>query len=115
MHQRRRWDFLFFVSQGVITILIVPVAGVLLAYGFLMIPAAIGTLFARSWRMAMLAGWCCGMLACVLGVAGSYHYDLPYGPTLLLAMTLFFVVALLIRFFAGAGAGRVMRREVDCD
>jgi len=34
----RFWDFLLFVTQGIITVLIVPIAGVLLAYAFLMIP-----------------------------------------------------------------------------
>ena len=49
VEHRRRWDFLFFTTQGIITVLIVPVAGVLLAYAFLMIPAAIAAMFTRSW------------------------------------------------------------------
>ena len=84
--RRAAWDFLFFVTQGIITILIVPVAGVLLAYGFLMIPAAIGTMFSRRWVSALLIGWGTGFAACVLGVMGSYRMDSPYGPTLMLAM-----------------------------
>lgn len=94
------WNFLFFVGQGIITILIVPVAGVLLAYGFLMIPAAIGTLFSRRWLPALLVGWLSGMGACLLGIVYSYRTDSPYGPSLLLAMGLFFVVALAIRSFS---------------
>ena len=95
------WNFLFFLSQGIITILIVPVAGVLLAYGFLMIPAAIGTLFSRRWASALIVGWASGMGACLLGIVYSYRTDSPYGPSLLLAMGLFFVVALTIRAFVG--------------
>ena len=91
------WDFLFFITQGIITILIVPVAGVLLAYGFLMIPAAIGTLFSRRWVPAILIGWGSGVAACMLGLAYSYQTDSPYGPSLLLAMGLLFLGALLIR------------------
>lgn len=90
------WNFLFFVSQGIITILIVPVAGVLLAYGFLMIPAAIGLLFSKKWIPALLIGWSIGMLACVLGIIFSYYTDSPYGPSLLLSMGLFFIIALII-------------------
>jgi zinc/manganese transport system permease protein len=93
--RRAAWDFLFFVTQGIITILIVPVAGVLLAYGFLMIPAAIGTMFSRRWVPALLIGWGTGFAACVVGVIGSYRMDSPYGPTLMLAMGAFFVVALV--------------------
>jgi zinc/manganese transport system permease protein len=94
---RAGWDFLFFLSQGIITILIVPVAGVLLAYGFLMIPAAIGVMFTHRWKAGLLLGWSSGMVACVLGLFFSYRTDSPYGPSLMLAMGLFFLVALFIR------------------
>jgi len=94
---RKLWDFLFFLSQGIITILIVPVAGVLLAYGFLMIPAAIGVMFTRGWKSGLLIGWSSGMLACLLGLFFSYWTDSPYGPSLVLGMGLFFLIALAIR------------------
>jgi len=106
LSRRVWWDFLFFLTQGIITILIVPVAGVLLAYGFLMIPAAIGTLFSRRWGPALLVGWLSGFAACLLGIVYSYRTDSPYGPSLLLAMGLFFVVALLIRGLAAAARGK---------
>ena len=109
--RRAWWDFLFFLTQGIITILIVPVAGVLLAYGFLMIPAAIGTLFSRRWLSALLVGWLTGMIACVLGIVLSYQTDSPYGPSLLLAMGLFFLVALAMRGF-GAYKGQCAREGV---
>jgi len=97
LKHRAWWDFLFFVTQGIITILIVPVAGVLLAYGFLMIPAAIGALFSRRWASALLIGWLSGLAACLLGIVYSYRTDSPYGPSLLLAMGAFFAAALFIR------------------
>jgi len=95
--RRAWWDFLFFLTQGIVTILIVPVAGVLLAYGFLMIPAAIGTLFSRRWLTALLVVWSAGLAACLLGIAYSYRTDSPYGPSLLLAMGIFFAIALFLR------------------
>jgi len=113
---RAVWDFLFFVTQGVITILIVPVAGVLLAYGFLMIPAAIGTMFSRRWLPALLIGWCSGVAACVLGIFGSYRMNSPYGPTMMIAMGLFFALALIISTIISRGnrtAEHVQRNEED--
>jgi zinc/manganese transport system permease protein len=94
--ERRLWDFLFFLSQGIITILIVPVAGVLLAYGFLMIPAAIGVMFTKDWKKSLLAGWSCGMIACTIGIIFSYKTDSPYGPSLMLSMGTLFLAALFI-------------------
>jgi zinc/manganese transport system permease protein len=91
------WDFLFFATQGVITVLIVPVAGVLLAYSFLMIPAAIATLFTRNWTKALILGWTVGFVACLAGLVTSYVGDYTYGPSLVLSLGLFFVLALILR------------------
>jgi len=99
LKRRVLWEFLFFLTQGIVTILIVPVAGVLLSYGFLMIPAAIGTLFSRRWGPALLVGWGSGLTACLLGLTYSYQTDSPYGPSLLLAMGLFLLLALLLRIY----------------
>jgi zinc/manganese transport system permease protein len=95
--REKLWDFLFFATQGVITVLIVPVAGVLLAYAFLMIPAAIAAMFTRRWGPAVLLGWGLGLTACLIGLYLSYFHDLPYGPTLILALGAFFAAALVVR------------------
>ncbi len=97
LQRRRLWDFLFFTTQGIITVLIVPIAGVLLAYAFLMIPAAIATMFVRGWIKAVVFGWSIGLVACLMGLTASYHWNLPYGPSLVLAMGAFFFVAVIIR------------------
>ena len=91
------WDFLFFFTQGIITVLIVPIAGVLLAYAFLMIPAAIAALFLKDWGRAVLVGWAAGLVACVCGLGASYRFNWPYGPTLVLSLGLFFMGAVLLR------------------
>lgn len=94
----RWWDFLLFVTQGIITILIVPIAGVLLAYAFLMIPATIAALYTKTWYKAVVWGWIVGFSACTVGVCLSYYYDLPYGPTLVLCLGSCFGVAVLGRY-----------------
>ncbi len=99
------WDFLFFATQGIITVLIVPIAGVLLAFAFLMIPAAIAAMFTHRWGHAVLLGWSVGMAACVGGVCLSFYQDLPYGPTLILCLGAAFLIAVGIRVALPA-AGR---------
>jgi len=91
------WDLLFFISLGIITVLIVPIAGVLLAYAFLMIPAAIATLFTKDWNQALKIGWGIGFLASMVGLFSSYFFNLSYGPTLVLTLGLFFLIALACR------------------
>ena len=91
------WDFLLFTTQGIITVLIVPIAGVLLAYAFLMIPAAIAAMFTKKWGGAVIIGWGAGFLACLIGLCSSYFFNLPYGPSLVLSLGLFFICAVILR------------------
>jgi zinc/manganese transport system permease protein len=91
------WDLLFFLTLGIIAVLIVPVAGVLLAYSFLMIPAAIAALFTRGWVSGLLIGWGVGFIACFIGLMTSYFLRLPYGPSLVLSLGVFFLGALALR------------------
>ncbi len=97
LRNERLWDFLFFVTQGIITVLIVPIAGVLLAYAFLMVPAAIAALFTRKWGIAVAIGWSAGFAACMIGIGSSYFLNLPYGPSLVLSLGIFFFCAVIIR------------------
>jgi len=91
------WDFLLFVTQGIITVLIVPIAGVLLAYAFLMIPAAIAAMFTKRWAGAVLLGWSIGFVACLVGLYSSYYFNLPYGPSLVLSLGIFFIAGIIVR------------------
>ncbi len=91
------WDFLFFGTQGVITVLIVPVAGVFLAYVFLMLPAASALMFTYNWMKALALGWGIGFVACCSGLTLSYNTNWPYSPTLVLSMGAFFLAAIVIR------------------
>jgi len=95
--RERTWDFLLFATQGIITVLIVPIAGVLLAYAFLMIPAAIAAMFTRSWGPAVAFGWGVGFGACAVGCVCSCVWGLPYGPTLVLSLGGAFLAAMFVR------------------
>ena len=97
LRHRRFWDFLFFATQGIIAVLIVPIAGVLLTYAFLMIPASIAAMFSKGWLRAVVIGWSVGFVACVLGLVLSYNANLPYGPTLVLSLGICFLGAILFK------------------
>jgi len=91
------WDLVFFISLGIITVLIVPIAGVLLAYSFLMIPAAIALLFTNDWARSLHIGWLVGFVASMIGLFSSYFFNLPYGPSLVLVLGAFFLGAVFLR------------------
>ena len=70
-----------------------------------MIPAAIALLFTRDWTKALALGWGAGFAACLLGLSSSYHFNWPYGPTLVLSLGIVFVCAVFLRAFLPAPAG----------
>ncbi len=75
------WDFLFYVSFGLVVTSSVRIAGVLLVFSYLIVPAAVGALLTRSVAGRLLVGWGLGFLVSVLGLFASYAWDLPTGAT----------------------------------
>lgn len=77
----RWWDFVFYVTFGVVVTSSVDMAGVLPVFSFLMVPAVCGVLLARTTSQRLLMGWLVGTLTSVGGVVASYVWDLPTGAT----------------------------------
>lgn len=93
----RWWDFLFYLSFGVVITLAVPIAGVLMVFTFLVVPAVIATLFTGDKRKMALISWGSGALASFLGLWVSYTQDLPTGPLIVCMYGLLLLVAVAAR------------------
>jgi zinc/manganese transport system permease protein len=72
-------EFLFYATFGVVVTSSVALAGVLLVFSFLIMPAAVGVLFADRLPRQLALGWIVGSLASAAGLALSYLADLPTG------------------------------------
>ena len=77
----RAWDFVFYASFGVVVTSSVRLAGVLLVFAYLVVPATAAAALARSARGRLLVGWALGALVSVGGLAASWTWDLPTGAT----------------------------------
>src|SRR6266581_6436230 len=87
------WDFVFFLSFGIVVASSVPTAGVLLVFSFLIVPAVIGSIFSERLRIVLAVAWGVGIVASAAGLAGSYVFDLPTGAAMVTAFGLFLVLA----------------------
>jgi zinc/manganese transport system permease protein len=76
----RWWDFMFYLLFGMTVTFSVPIAGVLLVFTFLVVPAVTAFLFAERAGPMMAIAWTMGTLSCTLGLFLSYKFDLPTGP-----------------------------------
>ncbi len=78
----RWWDVMFYLSFGFIVTSSVKIAGVLLVFSFLIVPAVAAILFSNVLSIRLLLGWIIGTAASFLGILLSYYYDLPTGATI---------------------------------
>jgi zinc/manganese transport system permease protein len=93
----RLWDFLFYVSFGIVVTSSVEIAGVLLVFSFLVIPAGCSILFAKTIKSRLLVGWAIGFLASVTGLAGSYFLDLPTAPTIICVLGIVLYASIIMK------------------
>ena len=93
----RAWDFLFYLSFGVAVTMSVPVAGVLLVFTMLVVPAVVAFLFSRDIRKMVLISWGTGALASLLGLYISYVGNFPTGPLIVCMYALVLLGAGLLR------------------
>ena len=95
----RLWDFLFYASFGVVVTSSVRIAGVLLVFSYLIVPALAGILLGRTVAHKLIIGWAFGTLVSVIGMTASAIFDFPTGATVVCAFGLT-LIALWIAFQA---------------
>lgn len=79
------WELVFYATFGLVVTSSVAIAGVLLVFSFLIIPASIGMLLARSFAHQLVIGWLVGIVASAAGLVLSFALDLPTGATMVCA------------------------------
>jgi zinc/manganese transport system permease protein len=79
------WEFVFYSTFGIVVTSSVAIAGVLLVFSFLIIPAAIGVMFAESLSGQLAIGWIIGTFVSAAGLAASFVFDLPTGAAMVCA------------------------------
>ena len=95
----RLWDFLFYASLGLVVTGAVKLAGVLLVFSFLIIPATCAILFAHTIKTRLILGWIIGSFVSLLGMAASYYLDFPTGASVVCVFGAVLVLLALAKFF----------------
>ena len=102
----RWWDFLFYLSFGLVISLSVRVAGVLLVFVLLIGPAMLGVMITNRLRLQLVIGWLMGTAVSVVGLALSDLGDFPAGPAVVSLYGVVLVVAALVIYVVNAGTGQ---------
>ncbi|MBI5374485.1 MAG: metal ABC transporter permease [Candidatus Schekmanbacteria bacterium] len=96
---RRLWDFIFYCIFGVMVTRSVRVAGVLLVFSFLVIPAVCSLFFVNKFVKGMIIAWGIAIVASAIGLGLSGKYDFPTGAALVSAFGITLLLSAVARFF----------------
>ncbi|MFO8056724.1 MAG: metal ABC transporter permease [bacterium] len=91
------WDFIFYAILGVLVTFAVRVAGVLLVFGFLIVPAVIGSLYGKSFFGRLSIAWIAGIVIVLLSTIVYIPLDFPPGGTLVVCLGVVLLVLTVIR------------------
>ncbi|MEO8348038.1 MAG: metal ABC transporter permease [Acidobacteriota bacterium] len=97
----RFWDFLFYASFGFVVTSSVPIAGVLLVFSYLIVPAVSAMLFSDRLSARLAIGWSMGAIVSAAGIYFSYLWDLPTGATIATTLGAALVLLAALRALMG--------------
>ena len=91
------WDFLFYLTFGIVIVEAVSIGGILTIFAFLIIPSSISALFASRWTTRIFVGLMVGGISAVLGLYLSWVMDIPCSPTIILFLGVCLLLSLVVR------------------
>jgi zinc/manganese transport system permease protein len=95
----RWWDFLFYASFGLVVTIFVRVAGVLLVFSYLIVPAVCGVSLARRVSARLLIGWAISFVGGIAGLYLSFWGDFPSGAAIVCTFGVLLVLVGVISLF----------------
>jgi zinc/manganese transport system permease protein len=101
------WDVVFYATFGIVVTASVKIAGVLLVFSLLTIPAVTAMIVTGGTARRLIAGWIAGVVGCVLGLELSLRADLAAGPSI--------IATLLALLVAAAAIAPLIKRRINLD
>jgi zinc/manganese transport system permease protein len=92
----RWWDFFFYATFGIVVTVFVRVAGVLLVFSYLIVPAVCAVTLARRISVRLLLGWLISLVGGIAGLFISYWGDFPSGAAIVCTFGALLILAALI-------------------
>ena len=97
----RRLNYLFVLLIALVIALLLQQLGALLIGGLIVIPAAASRMISTSFRQMLILAAAFGLFAGITGIVTSAQFDLPTGPTIVLANVGLLVATMLLSVALG--------------
>ena len=92
----RWWDFFFYATFGIVVTIFVRVAGVLLVFSYLIVPAVCAVTLARRNPTRLLIGWGISLIGGIGGLILSFWGDFPSGAAIVCTLGGLLILASLV-------------------
>ena len=97
------WEALYFLALGLAVSAASKIAGPLLVFAYLLLPAATALSLSKQFTFVLLLTAATALLATLLGIGISFHFDLPTNQTICVT-----AAGLLLLALAGRAAARTV-------
>ncbi|MCB1197103.1 MAG: metal ABC transporter permease [Deltaproteobacteria bacterium] len=94
-NEKWQWDFIFYFLFGIVITSSVHIAGILLVFAFLIVPAVVSAFFFQRIYQKLLFGWALGFFLCTIGMLLSYFLDKPAGAVIVITFTIVPILLIL--------------------
>lgn len=101
----RWWDFFFYATFGIVVTIFVRVAGVLLVFSYLIVPAVCAVVLVRRVSARLLVGWVISLVGGIGGLLASYYWDFPSGAAIVCTFGILLVLISAIPLLRSRGVG----------
>jgi len=91
------WDFLFYLTFGIIIIEAVNITGILTVFAFLILPASFSALFSKNWKNRIIIGAILGSVISAFGLYFSWKIDVPVAPLIIIGLGLFLLIGAMYK------------------
>ncbi|MCK5029317.1 MAG: metal ABC transporter permease [Bacteroidales bacterium] len=91
------WDFLFYLTFGVIIIEAVNISGILTVFAFLILPAAFSSMFSKNWTTRIIIGFILGSVVSAFGLYFSWNLDVPVAPLIIIVLGVFLILGAIYK------------------
>ena len=92
-------NLLFLFLMTIVVAVSVNIVGILLITSLLIIPSATARYFSRSPEMMAFYSVLLGIFSVIFGIYGSFIFDTPSGPSIVVSCTIFFIFSSLLSHF----------------
>jgi len=91
------WDVVFYLILGMVITLAVRLAGIVVVFAYLVIPATLSLMFCLGWIERVLVVFGVGVGAAALGLLFAYQLDFSVGPSIALFLGLGLTLTAVIK------------------